>query len=396
MRAACGGPYKKTPTPTPTKASAAFLRNRWMNQFPAGVVAHEHAHENAHEHASSSWNRGASGLDRGRRDALAAMLVVAASALLQGCGGAQSVPNPAPAPKPRPLFLNPPQSLVAAGGLEWIVVARLRELAASPAVGPGLTRLFPDARLAAFEHATAIDLKQVQTAAVASYPNSTLYIVNGVAKPMEAELRFRSKLMGDEVRTAMRADVALVHGRTGSSSLRAMAAMLPDTVAIESGGTSRAKAAAMYALGKLQRSPRALQIPDLEALAQRLGPAPVLAFAPGPFEGDYKRALRGLLGAASAVGAAIRITPIGTLQGSFAVAGPWGERAEAASARLAMGWQDVAESAFGRLTGLNEPLRAPLSTHAVDAVSLTVEVAPDRFLDGLRAAVSAQVSEIMR
>jgi hypothetical protein len=34
-------------------ASAAFLRNRWMNQFPAGVVAHE----NAHEHASSSWNR---------------------------------------------------------------------------------------------------------------------------------------------------------------------------------------------------------------------------------------------------------------------------------------------------------------------------------------------------
>jgi hypothetical protein len=324
------------------------------------------------------------------------MLVVTASALIASCRAARGSAVSAPAPSRKPLQLDPIESLVAAGGLQWIVVAKLHELATSPAVGPGLSRLFPDPRLAAFEHATAIDLKQVHTAVVASYANSTVYLVDGVNQPLEAERRFRNKLMSAVSRAVLRDDVVLSMGRTASSTPRAIAAMLPDTVAIESGGSTHAKAAALYALGKLLRSPRAMQTPEWVALFKRLGPAAVLAFAPGPFEGEYKRALRGLLGAASAVAAAIRVTPIGTLQGCITVAGPWGERAQAASEWLVTGWQDFADSAFGRLTGLNEPLQPPLPTHASEAVSLTVEVAAGRFLDGLRAAVSAQVTEIMQ
>jgi len=324
------------------------------------------------------------------------MLVVATSAWLGSCKSAQVLVASAPADSRKPLQLVGVESLVAAGGLQWIVIAKLHELAISPAIGPGLFRLFPVPRLAAFEHATAIDLKQVKTAVVASYPSSTVYLVDGVSRPLEAERRFRDKLISGVTRTVLRDDVLLCSGKTGSSLQRAIAAMLPDTVGIETGGSTHAKAAALYALGRLHRSQRALQAPELAALAKRLGPAPVLAFAPGPFEGEYKRALRGLLGAAGAVAAAIRVTPIGTLQACLTVAGPWEERAQAASESLVAAWQDFADSAFGRLTGLNEPMAPLLPTHAPEAVSLTVEVAAGRFLEGLRAAVSAQVTEIMQ
>lgn len=295
-----------------------------------------------------------------------------------------------------PMRVTPLQALIPAAGLEWMIVADLQEIRSSPVLEKSISQFFPEFRLQAFEHVTAIDLRRVRHAVVASYEGAMLYVVDGVRDPLEAERRFRARLMSEIVRSVHRDDAIVVTGKSGAKVKRAIAALLPEVVVVESGDDRRAKASLLYALGRLRRSPRALETPDLSMLAARLGRAPVLAFAPGPFEAEWARGVRGLLGASTAAGASVRVTPIGTLQASFALAGAWGEQAEAAAKRLAESWGDIAESSFGRLAGLNQPVRDPLSTHAEEAVSLTVEVDTDRFLAGLRAAVSAQVSEIMR
>jgi len=292
--------------------------------------------------------------------------------------------------------LLPLESLAPAAGLEWIVLADPQALLQSEALKPGLAKLFPEFRFDAYERASAIDVRKLKRVVIASYGQSTLFLLQGVADPKEAERRFRARLMSDITRTVQRDDAVIVSGKLASGQTRAIVALAPDVVVIESGGSRMAKAAYYHAIGKLKRSPGALQAPGMAALAARLGASPLIGLAPGPFQGEWERGLHGLLVAATGVGAAVRVTPVGTLQGSFVVAGDWGDRAEAASQRLAKSWDDITRSGFGGLTGLQEPAQPPLSTHAPDAVSITVEVNAAKFLDGLRAAVSAQINEIMQ
>lgn len=324
------------------------------------------------------------------------MAAFAASAWLTSCASAPPQPTVRVLTPRAPLLLDPLEDLAPAAGLEWIVIASPQEILASQALQPELGKLFPEFRFDALLRSSAIDLRKVRRVVVASYPTSTLFVIGGIADPVEAERRFRQRLMSDIVRTEHRDDAVQVTGKLGSGETRALAALQPDVVVIESGGTRYARAACLHALGKLKRSPAALQAPGLPRLVERLGKAPIRAFAPGPFQGDWERGLHGLLGAAIAAAGAVRITPVGTLQASFAVAGDWGDRAEAASLRLEQSWKDLADSGFGRLTDLENPVHAALPTHAPDTASLTVEVDAHRFLEGLRAAVSARIEEIMQ
>ncbi len=335
-------------------------------------------------------------MDRVRRHARVVLTALAASAWLPAC--AASAPQPVVqvvTPHP-PLLLEPAEHLAPAAGLEWIVIVEPQPLLASRALQPELARLFPDFRLDLLERSTAIDLRKLRRVAIASYPGSTLFVLAGVRDPAEAERRFRARLMRDLTRTEHRDDAVLVTGRLASGEPRALVSLAPDVVVIESGGTRYAKAAWLRAMGKLERSPSALRAPGLPGLVERVGSAPMRGFAPGPFVGEWEHGLHDLLGSASAAAAAVRITPVDSLQGSFALGGEWGARAEEASGRLATSWGDLANSGFGRLTGLDRPLRDPHPTHAPDAVPVPVEVDPPRFLDGLRAAVSARIDEIMQ
>ncbi|MBI5535481.1 MAG: hypothetical protein HY898_22315 [Deltaproteobacteria bacterium] len=335
-------------------------------------------------------------MDRSRRQTLLA-IVGLVGGIATGACARQAPPPIAPKPKPNePLRLDPLEALAPAAGLEWVVIAEPQPILQAPALKPALLKLFPDFRLDAFLRASAIDVRKLKRVVVASYSGSTLFVLSGVEDVVEAERRFRARLMTDVVRTTQRDDAALVTGKLGNGQKRAMAVMQPDIVAIESGDSRHAKAAYLHALGKLKRSVGALEAPGLPMLAKRLGQAPILGFAAGPFEGEWKRGLHGILSAATGAGGAVRLTPIGTLQGSFVVAGEWGPQAEAASQRLLRSWDDLAASGFGKLTGLDAPVRPALPTHAEDAAAITVEVNAEKFLEGLRAAVSAQISEIMQ
>ena len=327
------------------------------------------------------------------------LLAVAATAAAMGLASCGPSAPPVRVVQPtlqQPLHLQPIEALAPAAGLQWVVIAEPQTIFNNEAVKPTLAKLFPQFRFDALERSSAIVVRKLQRVVIAQYGDSTLFVLQGVPDPMEAERRMRARLMSEVVRTVHRDDAVLLTGKLANGQRRAIVAMLPAVVVIESGEDRHAKAAYFHGLGKLKRSPGVLQAPGVAELARRFGPAPVLGFAPGPFEGEWARGLHGLLGAAEGVGAALRLTPIGTLQGSFVVAGDWGARAEAASQRVMRSWEDLAQSGFGRLTGLNEPVRAPLPTHAPDAASLTVEVDAQRFLEGLHNAVSAQVGEIMK
>lgn len=324
------------------------------------------------------------------------MMAFTAGAWLSSCASHPAQPTVRVLTPRAPLLLDPIEDLAPAAGLEWIVIANPQEILGAKALQPELGKLFPEFRFDAFQRSSAIDLRKVRRVVVASYPSSVLFLIGGVADPIQAERRFRERLMTDIVRTEHRDDVVQVAGKLGSGEVRALAALLPDVVVIESGGTKYAKAACLHALGKLKRSSPALKSPGLPALVERLGQAPLRAFAPGPFLGEWEKGLHGLLGAATAAAGAVRITPVGTLQASCALSGEWGDRAEAASLRLEQSWRDLANSGFGRLTDLEHPVQPTLPTHAPDAASLTVEVDAHRFLEGLRAAVSARIEEIMQ
>jgi len=121
-----------------------------------------------------------------------------------------------------------------------------------------------------------------------------------------------------------------------------------------------------------------------------------MALAPGPFEGDVARGLRGLLGAATAIGAVARPSARQGILLSVAVAGDFSTSAGPASKELLAAWTDLATSGFGHMLGLDAPVEAPTVTFAPDAVALTVELSGKALAEGLAKATASRVEDIFR
>ena len=63
--------------------------------------------------------------------------------------------------------------------------------------------------------------------------------------------------------------------------------------------------------------------------------------------------------------------------------------------RLSDAWEDLASSPTGRLLGLNRPASPPRFSESPDGLELTVDLELDPVVAGLRAAVIADVWEIL-
>jgi hypothetical protein len=172
-----------------------------------------------------------------------------------------------------------------------------------------------------------------------------------------------------------------------------------DVVGYQQGGVQSrgpARIAALYAIGKLRRSPTVLSEDPIRALSNRFGATPARAFALGPFEGELARGARGLLAGATAIGAAARPSAREGVALVIAVAGDFSLSGEAASKELVAAWSDLAQGSFGHLLGLDQPVEPPLATHGADAVTVAVELNPRKLAAGLHNATGASIAEIMR
>lgn len=329
-------------------------------------------------------------------------LAVAAAALA-GCAAPPPPAVPAPkADEPTPLHVAELTSLLPLAHLRWLILARPRDIAAVPWLIPGIARIAPEASLVRFQAHTGFDLRQIPEAAVATYADgggeSTLYLLRHNGDRVAIERLFRARLTGSESRVVERPDVIRVSGKIGTTTAT-LVVLGSDVVGFQFGGSvarGPARLAALYALGVLKKSPTAMTDEGLQALATRLGAAPLRAFAVGPFEGELARGARGLLAGATAIGATVRPSAREGLLAVIAVAGDFRKSGEAAERELTAAWTELAGGSFGHLLGLDVPVEKPLATHAPDAVAVAVEVDPNRLATGIAAATSARIEEIMR
>jgi hypothetical protein len=163
--------------------------------------------------------------------------------------------------------------------------------------------------------------------------------------------------------------------------------------AVSVGSTTAARIVELYALGKLKKSPPALEGAALSALPADAGGAPLTFYALGPFSGEWARGAGGLLANAVAVAVAVRPLPQERIQATITLAGEWPE--PDATTRLVDAWDELATSNFGRLLGLNEPAAAPIVSATPEQLRMTVELSVMPLAQGLRAAVLSEVWEIM-
>jgi hypothetical protein len=293
-----------------------------------------------------------------------------------------------PAPAPEALHAGPLTDFVPAAGLRWMVVARLAELAHTPSLASPLELLFPGPRLAAFAISTGLDLRTVPVGLAAGFDYSILYAAESHEGAL-VESRFVDRLAGAGRITSPHPSVRCISGTLG---------VVPETfvhvrdklVAVSVGDPTPARVLELYALERLRRSPPALRGSALATLPA-FDDAPLQLYAPGPFTGEWAAGARGLLGAAVALGA------LGHVEGdALAVRIFLTGRFEPVDAeRLASAWNDLAESSMGKLLGLDRSEAPPQTRAAANQISLEVRLALMPLASGLRAAVAADVWEIL-
>ena len=294
------------------------------------------------------------------------------------------------------LHTSPLTDLVPAAGLRWLVAGRPRQLARRPFLADAVRPLFPRQRLDAYAAATGVDLRQTPSALAAGFDYGTLYMAATETEGQNEQVerlftdRLASGPLVKQPHPRVRRIVGVV-GRTPQALLSVRGAL----VAVAVGDTTQARIVQAFAQRKLKESPSALAGAALSVLPAELDAAPVRFYAPGPFQGEWLRGARGLLAATTALGLAVYPQRPGRLEVVLALAGNWQTGREDVTARLTQAWEDLAHSSTGRLLGLHRPATAPTVSATSESLELRTELEIEPIVAGLRAAVIADVWEIL-
>jgi hypothetical protein len=283
---------------------------------------------------------------------------------------------------------------VAAAGLRWLVVGSPEQLIANAGLYRELSRLFPPDRLDKFSQATGIDLRSVPEGLVAGFDYGTLYLVMVSGRTRGIELKFRERLTSEPVVRHPDPRVLRISGVAGNTP-ETMVSIDQLLVGVAVGDPTPARVVESYARRRLGRSLPALDGAALSGLPKALGAAQVRFYAPGPFQGEWQRGLRGLLSAATALGVTADPLERGrVIRVKVALAGEW-PNVPLARDKLEAAWKDLAESGLGRLLGLNRPSSEPEVSVNPQLITLTLDLEVLPLASGLEAAVAADVWKMM-
>ncbi|WP_394821882.1 hypothetical protein [Pendulispora albinea] len=339
------------------------------------------------------------------RSRLASVAVAAATAMMLGCGGAPNVPSAPPAP---PLHLLPTSDLAQAAGLSWLVQVRPRDLFADPQMVQAIRWLFSDARFETFARRHGgIDVRELDELTIAGYPQVTLFLAHGLVDPAKVEGAFAARATKVDGRGIDRkADPLGTIVRTWGTvngERQQLAIFGREAVGLEVGRFGPLRAAEFFAQERLKKASPALRVTPLDRAIPIVGNAPLTAFAPGPFTGEYERALGGMLRAATAVALSVRIAgpaspapDAGRLAVRLALLGSFQNDDPSAAQRFAAAIHVISESALGRLCGLNDPVAGPDVHAEPDALVAELTISATSLFRGIQAATGASVDELMR
>jgi hypothetical protein len=314
-------------------------------------------------------------------------------------GGCGARPAPPAAARPTPLYLATACGLVPGAGLAWVADVRPRAIAEDPDLIPVVGALVPEGRFDAYARAHGgIDVRQVEELCVARYRQSTLLSARVPLSPSRVETAFAERATVPPRRTVLVATPPVVQlDADVLGKPEHLAIFGREAVALETGGREALRASEAFALGKLRKSPPVLGTAALRPVVAALGEAPVRVLLPGPFEGEAARGLGGLLRATTAVGISARhVGPGARVVVRLVLAGAWGGDGEAAAKRLAAAVDLVAESALGRVLGVNEPVIGPVARVSGDALVLEATVDGVRLARGAHDVLEGDIGALLR
>jgi hypothetical protein len=349
-------------------------------------------------------------VSRPRRAAWLALLALAA-----GCGGASGGrPHDVAGAK---LHLAPTTDLAQAAAIVWLVDVAPRELVSHAELLPAIDTLFPHDRVAAFAERNGFDPLALDELTLASYSSAEgdtmLYLARGALNPAKLESIFRARAGGvDGRRIDRQGDQEIVRTWGTVRQGRAQIATFGrEAAGLEVGRFGPLRAAELFAEERLKRASPALKTPALARAVELSrddetgGPSgpeaevpPLRGFALGPFEGESGKGLGGLLAASTAAAIVARPATVGdhaALRVTLVLVGGWGPDAPKAADRLAAGFDFLSATSLGRLAGLDHPLNIVRVEPLPDALRLTVALDALGLARGARAAMGAEVSEIM-
>jgi hypothetical protein len=293
-----------------------------------------------------------------------------------------------------PLHRGAATDYVAAAGLRWLVVGSPEQLLANARLYREMSRLFAPDRLGKFAEATGIDLRSVPQGLVAGFDYGTLYLAMLPGETRAIETRFRERLTSEPVVRHPDPRIVRITGVAGQTP-ETMVCIDHLLVGVSVGDPTPARVVESYARRRLGRSPPALDGAALSSLPKALGAAEVRFYAPGPFQGEWQRGLRGLLRSATALGVTADPLQGGkVIRVKVVLAGEWPNVALARE-KLAEAWKDLAESALGRLVGLNQPSSGPELSANPELLTLALDLEVLPLASGLEAAVAADVWKMM-
>ena len=341
---------------------------------------------------------------------LAAALRSLAPLLLVACGGASSASRPGPPPGPK-LHLAPTTDLAQAAALTWLVDVAPRELASHAELLPAIDTLLPHDRVAKFTERNGLDPLALDELTVASYSSAEgdtiLYLARGALEPSKLESIFRARTGEVEGRGIDRQGEQEIVRTWGTlrQGRAQMATFGREAAALEIGRFGPLRVAELFAQERLKRASPALRSASVARAGELADPprpggdsAPLRAFALGPFEGESAKGLGGLLAASTAAAIAARPATVGdhpALQITLVLTGGWEGDAPRAADRLAAAFDALSATPLGRLAGLDHPLNLVRVEPLPDALRLTVALDALALARGARAAMEAEVSEIM-
>ena len=331
---------------------------------------------------------------RSGRWGLGFALLVAGVTLACAPGAAQTEAQHTVAPKAPELHDGPLLDYVPAAGLRWLVVARPKELASNSAFAAALEPLLPKPRLDAYATSTGIDLRTLPSAAVAGFGLGTMYLAETPDDTTRAEELFALRVEGQPILDRPHPRVTRMLGVVDGQP-QALVSIRGRLVALAVRDPTLARVVEAFARKQLRESPPALEGAALSTLPKRLERSPVRFYAPGPFEREWSAGARGLLAATTALAITLDPTQPGQARIAVVLAGAWGDAGADSAERLSDAWEDLASSPTGRLLGLNRPASPPRFSESPDGLELTVDLELDPVVAGLRAAVIADVWEIL-
>jgi hypothetical protein len=314
--------------------------------------------------------------------------------VVAGCGSPPQTRSEARVAPHEPVFEGQLVEYVPAGGVNWMLLGRPRSLAQNKALLQGLEPLLPPGRLDLFGKQTGIDLRTLNSAVIAGFDLGTLYLAETDADLTTASQAFSDRLVaGAEVKRPhpRLLRISGVVGRTPQSFLGFDGKL----VAVGVGDTSTVRIVEAFARGKLKRTKRVFDGVALQSLRDFANAAPMAFVAAGPFEEKWMYGAAGLLAAASGIG--ISLTPLSgqVLEVRVMIDGAWDEASTAPVVRMRQAWEALAQSSTGRLFGLHEPEADPALSLREQRVGLNVKLRLSPIVNGLKAAVSADVWEML-